>query len=240
MRAGDEAHRARRACPAPIPTPSRPTPASRRRTATLSRLSFVGIRGLVRLGVGVALAVAVVVEDERAPALRCLLVVRLVPDLHVEPALDAGGSERRPQHVVVVEVHVAPGEARIDGRELLGLRVVHDQAALSLIDREAASPTDDPIPPGTTPASAACGRAPRPTRAPACPSRSCGRSSGCSRSLRRPSTATALPAAARAELGVSASRGASLIIARRVRLRIDRPGSSRRSLRARRRSDRWR
>ena len=94
------------------------------------------IRRLIRFRVGVALPVAVVVEDERAPALRQLLVVRLVPDLRVEPALDAGGPERRPQHVVVVEIHVAPREARIDRRRLLGLRIVDLEPALALIDRE--------------------------------------------------------------------------------------------------------
>ena len=54
---------------------------------------FRRIVRLIRLSVGVALAVPVVVEDECAPALGQLLVVALVPDFCVEPALDAGGAE---------------------------------------------------------------------------------------------------------------------------------------------------
>src|SRR5204863_8956858 len=61
----------------------------------------------------------------RRPPLRLLLVVRLVPDLRVEPALDAGWTERRPQHVVLVEIHVTRAEAGVDRRGLLRLRVVH-------------------------------------------------------------------------------------------------------------------
>ena len=95
-----------------------PDRAVRRRRVAVERhvdpLVLGWIRRLIRFGVGVALAVSVVIEDERAPALRFLLVVRLVPDLGVEPALDAGRPERRPQHIVVVEIHVAPGEAGVD------------------------------------------------------------------------------------------------------------------------------
>ncbi len=71
------------------------------------------------------------------------------------------------------------------------------------------------------PASRAYGCAPRPTREPAYPSRSCGPSSGCSRSLRRPSTATAPPAACSTELGVCGSRTLSFTWLVALRLRID-------------------
>src|SRR5205823_3933121 len=54
------------------------------------------IRRLIRLGIRVALPVPVVIEDERAPTLGFLFVMSLVPNLGVEPALYAGGSERRP------------------------------------------------------------------------------------------------------------------------------------------------
>ena len=89
---------------------------------------------LVGLRIRVPLSVAVGVEDERRPALRLLLVVRLVPDLRVEPALDTGGSEGRPQHVVLVEVHVTRAEARVNRRVLLRLRIV--QLELSPAGRE--------------------------------------------------------------------------------------------------------
>ena len=62
--------------------------------------------------------------------------MRLIPDLGIEPSLDAGGPERRPQHTVVVEIHVAPGEAGIDRGGLFGFRIVKFQPSLALIDRE--------------------------------------------------------------------------------------------------------
>src|ERR1700732_2935167 len=65
-------------------------------------LVFVRIRGLTRFGIVVALSVSVVIEDKRAPALRLLLIVRFVPNLRIEPALDPRRPERRPQHIVVV------------------------------------------------------------------------------------------------------------------------------------------
>ena len=89
-----------------------------------------------RFGVTAALPVPVVIENKRAPALRFLLVVGLVPDLRIEPALDAGRSERRPQHIVVVEIHVAPRVAGVDRRQLFGVRIVELQSALALSDRE--------------------------------------------------------------------------------------------------------
>ena len=94
------------------------------------------VRRLIRFGVTAALPVPVVIENKRAPALRFLLVVGLVPDLRIEPALDAGRSERRPQHIVVVEIHVAPRVAGVDRRQLFGVRIVELQPALALSDRE--------------------------------------------------------------------------------------------------------
>src|SRR5262245_21770829 len=74
------------------------------------------ISRLIWLRVRVALAVAVVVEDERAPTLRLLLVVGLIPTPDVEPAFHARRAGRRPQHVVVVHIHVTPAETGIDRR----------------------------------------------------------------------------------------------------------------------------
>ena len=123
-----------------IPMDRSPDRAVRRRRDAVVRhvdpLVLGGIRRLIRFGVGVALPVPVVIEDERAPALRFLLVVRLVPDLGIEPALDAGRPERRPQHIVVVEIHVAPREAGVDRGRLFGFRIVELQPPLALIDRE--------------------------------------------------------------------------------------------------------
>ena len=107
----------------------------RRRVAVVRHIdSFVlgFIRRLIRFRVGVAFPVSVVIQDERAPTLGFLLVVRLVPDPGVEPALNAGRPERRPQHIVVVHIHVAPGEAGVDRRRLFGFRFVELQPPLAL------------------------------------------------------------------------------------------------------------
>ena len=72
---------------------------------------------LIGLDVGVALAVAVGVEDEHRPALGLRFVLGLVVDLGVEPSLDRTAA-REPQHVVVVEVQMVRAEAGVDGRDL--------------------------------------------------------------------------------------------------------------------------
>src|SRR5437879_1341277 len=103
---------------------SSPDRAVRRRRNAVERhvdaLVLHGIGWLTRFGVGVALAVTVVIENERAPALRFLLIVRLVPDLRIEPALNAGRPERGPEHIIVIEIDVAPGVTGGDGRKLFG------------------------------------------------------------------------------------------------------------------------
>ncbi len=105
------------------------------------------------------------------------------------------GAEGRPQHVVLVEVHVTRAEARVDRRGLLGLRIVELELAAALRDRERLGRRM--IRSGLTPRQRlrSGGFAMRPTHDPGRPSRSCACWSGCSRSLRRPSTATAAAAA---------------------------------------------
>ena len=80
----------------------------------------------------VALAVAVGIQNQRGPALRFLLVVRLVPHLGVEPAHHAAAAAAAgPQRIVGVlgEQQVVRGEAGVDHRGLLGRRIVHRQLA---------------------------------------------------------------------------------------------------------------
>src|SRR4030095_671434 len=87
-------------------------------------------------GIRIALPVTVVVENEGAPSLRGFFIVGLVPDFDVEPSLDAGGTEGRPQHIVVIEIHVSPAEAGVDRSEFLCFWIPHQQAARGLVDRE--------------------------------------------------------------------------------------------------------
>ena len=92
--------------------------------ARVDALVLGRIDRLVRLDVGVALAVAVGVEDERRPALRLRGVAGLVEHLRVEPA-DHRAAAARPQRVVrvVAELQVVRREAGVDERVLLRLRI---------------------------------------------------------------------------------------------------------------------
>src|SRR5690606_28589518 len=72
------------------------------------------------------LAVAVRIDHERTPALRRLLVTRLVEETRIDPAEVALADQRiEPQRLVLVvrELQVMRREARIDQRELARLRV---------------------------------------------------------------------------------------------------------------------
>ena len=106
-------------------TPDRSVDRTRRHAVERRVDSFVlrRIDRLIGLDVGVALAVAVRVQDEYGPPLRLLLVVRLVVHLRVEPALDRTAAGE-PEHAVVVEIQVMRTEAGIDGRDLPGFWIV--------------------------------------------------------------------------------------------------------------------
>src|SRR5207253_4707762 len=101
---------------------------------------LVGIERLIRLGVFVALAVAVGVEDERGPTLRLHFVAGLLVHLYVDPAgrtaLRAACAE--PQRVVGVEteLQVMRREARADHLEFLRLRIIHRDVAVRCVDWE--------------------------------------------------------------------------------------------------------
>ena len=94
-------------------------------------------RRLIRLDVGVALAVAVGVEHQRRPALRLRGVAGLVEHLRVQPADDRTAAAR-PQRVVgvVAELQMVRREAGVDERVLLRLRIEHRDVADGAVHRE--------------------------------------------------------------------------------------------------------
>ena len=101
---------------------------------------LVGIERLVRLGPLVTLAVGVGVEDEGSPALRLHFVAGLFQHLHIDPAGHAacGAARTRPCGIIRVkaELHVVGGEAGVDEREFLSLRVVHFELTPGSRERE--------------------------------------------------------------------------------------------------------
>ncbi len=93
---------------------------------------------LFRLHVGVALAVAVGIENQSRPALRLLRVVRFIPHLGVEPAHhSAAAAAAGPQCVVGVlgEQQVVRAETGVDHRGLFRRRIVHGQLPARPIER---------------------------------------------------------------------------------------------------------
>ena len=96
-----------------------------------------GIHRLARLGIGVALAVAVGVEHQRRPALRFRGVSAAVELLRVQPA-DDGAAAAGPQRVigVVAELQVVRGEAGVDERVLLRPGIEHRDVAHGAVHRE--------------------------------------------------------------------------------------------------------
>src|SRR5690348_8626823 len=100
--------------------------------ADIEALVLGGIDRLVRFDVGVALAVAIGIENKRRPALRFFFVVSLVPQLGVQPADRAAATTAAgPQGVVRVfgELQVVSAETRPDERHFLGLGIVDGQVA---------------------------------------------------------------------------------------------------------------
>src|SRR5439155_11935465 len=70
------------------------------------------------------LPVAVGIEHRGTPAGRELLILRLFPDLHVDPR-DGRTAATEVQHVLfVAELQMVRAEARVDQLELAGLRIV--------------------------------------------------------------------------------------------------------------------
>ena len=105
-------------------------------------LVLAWIQRLVGFGIAfVALAVAIGVENDRGPALRCLLVAGLVELLDVQPAdhiaaTDTAHSARRPEPTFAVELQMMRAEAGVNERELVGLGVIHRKLAAHFRNRE--------------------------------------------------------------------------------------------------------
>ena len=100
---------------------------------------LVRILRLARLGVFVALAVAVGVDHQGGPALRLLDVAGLVEQLGVDPAdVAAAAAGRHPQRLVLIvaELQVMRAEAGLVGGVLAGLRVVHRDAPIGAVERK--------------------------------------------------------------------------------------------------------
>ncbi len=100
---------------------------------------LAGLLRLAGLGVLVALAVAVGVENERGPALRLLDVAGLVEHLGVDPAdVAAAAAGAGPDRLVgvVAELQMMRAEAGLIGGVLAGLRVVHRHAAVGAVERK--------------------------------------------------------------------------------------------------------
>src|SRR6185503_6530789 len=90
--------------------------------AEFDAVILLRIDRLIRLGPAAGdLAVAVGVDDARAPALRRARIVRLVERHGVEPADGIVLAEH--QVVVLVEIIVVRGEAAVDHRDLFRLRI---------------------------------------------------------------------------------------------------------------------
>ena len=97
-------------------------------------LVLAGIVRLVGLHIGVPLAVAVGVDDERRPALRLGRVAGFPEQLRVHPADDGQfvlEIVAEPQRVVGIlgKIQMVRPETRVNERELRGLRVVHRDLA---------------------------------------------------------------------------------------------------------------
>src|SRR5215831_2239735 len=94
--------------------------------ARVDAMILCGIDRLVGFRVLAALAVPVAVENERGPALRSLLVARLVEQLGVEPP-DYGTTAAGPERAVRVlgEHEMVRAEAGVDVRQLLRFGIVH-------------------------------------------------------------------------------------------------------------------
>jgi hypothetical protein len=97
-------------------------------------LVLARIDRLVRLDIGVALAVAVGVEHQCRPALRFRGIAGLVEHFGVEPA-DDGPTAARPQRVVLVEaeLQMMRVETGVDKGVLHRLRVEHRQLPMALL-----------------------------------------------------------------------------------------------------------
>ena len=176
---------------------------------------------LVGLDIGVALAVAVGVEDERRPALRLLLVAGLLEHLAVQPADHAGADRRRRWSTASGwhprEVEMMGGEAGVDQRELAGRRIVQRQLR-GRRRRSGTTLAEGWSEPCLQKAGLACGRmrGGEPHAALLVEHRIVLDASGCPRSDRRPSTAMA-PSASSFDDGVFGSRTGCLHLARGMR-----------------------
>ncbi len=98
-----------------------------------------GIHRLAGLGVLVALAVAVGVDNQRGPPLRLLDVAGLVEHLGVDPAdIAAAAAGARPDRfiLVVAELEVMRAEAGLVGGVFAGLGIIHRHPAIGAVERK--------------------------------------------------------------------------------------------------------
>ena len=81
------------------------------------------IHRLIDIYKRVTLAIAVGVEDERSPTLRLLFVLGLEVHPGVEETFD-NAAAREPQNIFIVQIQMMRSEARVDGCDLFGFRIV--------------------------------------------------------------------------------------------------------------------